>query len=120
MDRTDLDVDLQARWKVTTMLLNLLLILIGLVASVHMICTAAYLSPKAPLTLVVEVVCGAGAAVGATVASAHGDHYRALLFFGALSLCLVLFSFEKGIRGQSYLINIAQRFNRRKTDRVSH
>lgn len=100
------------------MLLNLLLILVGLAASVHLMCTAAYLSPKAPITLITEVVLGFGAAVGATVTAIHGDHNRALLFFGVLSLCLVLFSFEKGIRRNNYLIKIAQRMDRRKTDRV--
>jgi uncharacterized membrane protein len=100
------------------MLLNLLLIMIGLAASVHLMCTAAILSPKAPLTLITEVVCGFGAAVGATIASIHNDQQRALMFFAVVTLCLVLFSFEKGVRNQSYLIKIAQKMNRRKTDRV--
>lgn len=91
------------------MLLNLLLTLVGLVASVHLLCTAAYLSPKAPITIITEVVLGFGAAVGATVAAVHGDHQHALLFFGVLSLCLVLFSFEKSLRDQIYLTRILKR-----------
>lgn len=101
------------------MLLNTLLVLIGVAASIHLMCTAAFLSPKAPMTLITEVVCGFGASIGATVSAAHDDQQRALLFFGVLSLCLVLFSFEKGIRGQSYLIKIAQKRNRRKTDHLN-
>ena len=101
------------------MLFNLFLVFIGVAASVHMICTAAYMSPKAPLTLITEVVGGFGAAVGATIASYHNDQERALMFFSALTLCLVLLSFEKGIRNKSYLIQSAQRTNRRKTDRLN-
>lgn len=100
------------------MLFNLFLVLIGLVASVHLMCTAATLSPKAPITLIIEVTAGFGAAVGATIASIHDDQQRALMFFGFVTLCLVLFSFEKSVRNKSYLIAIAQKMNRRKTDRL--
>jgi hypothetical protein len=83
------------------MYLNLFLTFVGLIASVHLICTAARLSTRVPWTIVAEISTGFGAAVGLTVTAIHADHSRALMFMGALTCALVSFSVEKALRKES-------------------
>jgi hypothetical protein len=80
-------------------ILNFFLIIVGLLACVHLICTAAFLTPRAPLTVIAEVTLGFASSVGVVITSVHDDADRALMFCGMLVLCLVLFSIEKILRG---------------------
>lgn len=82
------------------------LTLIGLLSAVHLICVANYLSPKAPLSISLEVAGGFASAVGVTVAAFYGDDVTSLKFCAALALCLVLFSMEKSWRGKMFLMRM--------------
>ena len=82
-------------------MLNNFLTLIGLLSAVHLICTATFLSPKAPFTVITEVAVGFACAIGVIVTSLQGDVDRLVLFTGVLALCLVLFSLETTLRNKS-------------------
>jgi hypothetical protein len=63
---------------------------------------------------------GFAAAVGVIITSIHADRERALMFSGALALCLVLFSLEKALRGRTTILRINPgswlKSNRRSSD----
>lgn len=104
------------------MYINLFLTTTGLAAALHLICTATLLSTDSPLSVVLEVACGFAASVGVVITSIHGDQPRALMFSGALALCLILFSLEKALRGRTTIIRINPgpwSEHRRRTDQVN-
>ena len=88
------------------MYLNLFLTAIGLVAAVHLICTASLLASDSPLSMVLEVSGGFAAAVGVVVTSVHADQARSLMFSGALALFLVLLSLERALRGRTTILRL--------------
>lgn len=93
-------------------MLNNFLTLVGLLAAIHLICTATFLSPRAPLSVVSEVSVGFACSIGMIVTSYMNDELRLNMFAGGLVLCLVLFSLEKALRGKSvYARKRAPSFN---------
>lgn len=85
-------------------MINLVITLIGILAAVHLICTATFLNPKAPVSVISEVSLGFACAIGVVVTSFVGDEGHLLLFCSGLILCLILFYLEKAIRHQSLYI----------------
>lgn len=86
------------------MVIDLLLITSGLVAAVHLVCTAALLPQGSPWSVEVEIAGGFSSAIGVVITALHSDQPRSLMFGGALILFVVLFSIEKSIRNKTCII----------------
>lgn len=85
-------------------MINQFLTFVGSLAAVHLICTATFLKPRAPVSVVTEVAVGFACAVGVVASSVAGDDSHLLLFCSGLLLCLVLFSVEKTLRKESLYV----------------
>ena len=85
-------------------MINQFLTFVGSLAAVHLICTATFLKPRAPVSVVTEVAVGFACAVGVVASSVAGDTSHLLLFCSGLLLCLVLFSVEKTLRKESLYV----------------
>lgn len=85
-------------------MINQFLTFVGSLAAVHLICTATFLKPRAPVSVVTEVAIGFACSVGVIASSLANDLSHLLLFCSGLLLCLVLFSVEKTLRRDSVYV----------------
>ncbi len=86
------------------MILNIFLAIAGAMAAVHLICTAAFLPPRSPWSVILEVAGGFASSIGVIVTALHADRERALMFGAALVCFLVLFSVERTLRSKTCMI----------------